>query len=166
MTPAAFKSAWESLDAAPLTPDWFDSLRGTYRDCSASQNAELRRRLGWSPADCREPDDPFAADWSERNRPHFATEQRCIDHLLRLARTDWPVDYRDALLDMSPRYHAAILAGFDPTRIFDAVATQAPPATADLIRGFIRRPDKWLPLWGFEPVRLPDGHVHVQSKGL
>jgi len=159
MDEAAVESRWEELRGLAISPEWFNNLRDFYRDCDARQHAELRRRLGWSIADCQTPVDPFAADFSERVRPHLVDAQSCVRRFAPMIGEGWKIDFRDGLIFMVGLYHACILAGLDPDAVFAGIAAQLPEIRKN-INAFAARREWLFPC--YEPVRLRNGHVHVR----
>ena len=61
--------------------------------------------------------------------------------LLAMVRGKAGDDQRDLMMAMAPYHHCAGQLGLDPALLFDDVASELPPRTAELVRGFGDRRD-------------------------
>src|SRR6476620_2754022 len=122
MESAAFQQQISWLTDAPQSDAWFVVLRNAYRQASPEQREELRRLLGWSDRDCREPADAIAADFADKHRAHFRTNESFRAYLVAQANGVYRKDPRDALLSIAGLYYLLILRGFDPVAELNAVA--------------------------------------------
>ena len=108
----------------------------------------------------------FSANWTQA-RPWLVDPDAIVREAADIADVGARIDYRDALCEFCPLYHAAILVGADPDTLFEAAARKSSPEAAALLRGFSERSpeSKWLGSFGYAAERHNGGRVWIISTG-
>ena len=161
MPAGGYKFSREELGLINPKPNEFDAalaeLSRRYAQSDAATRARMRRSISMEEFSTLLSFANRAAVFGLRER----SAERLSDGLSAVAMVEQErTDYRDILWTLATLHHSAARIGASPERLFGDAAALAEPGTAELIRGFLKRPAKEKDLrasWGYDEVETEGG---------